>query len=607
MAQIRYASVVFALVIAVSVPRNGSAQSVPEAGIAAEAAGQWDEAIRLYRQALDREPRRGDLWVRIADIEARRGDLPAAIAALDQAARTLPSDPSVYRRLSQAYALSNHPRAALEAIQAALALAPGDADYLSAAATLATWQGDYDFAARSYLRLQQVRGPGSDDGDILLNLARVSAWAGETNQAASVYRRYLASHPEVAEVWLELARTESWRGNYAAALDVMRAYRERFGESDAYSRELASIRARSGQPSEAIKLIDPLLGRDPSNYELNITRTIALAMQQRPRETFEALDSVRRLNPSDRETRTAERLVRATLGSTAGPEFGFYSDSDRLRVTRIAPSATVLLATGTQFSAGYERQLLEAPEHGGLGRTGGGSARYDYGWAAVAQKIGRVTIQGLWGSATAEDHKDTPYAASARIFPSDALTLTVGSSRGFFVISPRTVELGLTERHHRFEVEWDPGVVYRVSAEGSYQQLSDGNDRWQALIAPRRVVARTESLNLDLGFSAYALGTTRDLSNGYYDPRRYESYAAVIYPYFKISENVGVAASVATGVQREDRSPSFRFGGNASVEATVGIYRPWVLKVSASATNNRRADSGAFSGYSGGVVLIRRF
>ena len=600
----RSASVLIALVLTICLPCTGAAQPVPEAGVAAEAAGQWEEAIRIYRQLLDTEPARAELWIRIADIEASRGDLPASVAALNQAARAVPSDPSIYRRLSEAYAMSQQPQAAVYAIQGALALAPNNADYLRAAATLATWQGDYALAARSYLRLREIAGANVD---VTLNLARVSAWAGQTDQAVGEYRRYLAAYPDNADVWLELARAESWRGNYAAALDALRVHRDRFGASDAYSRELASIRASSGQPGEAVRLVDPLLKQNPFSHELNVIRTIALAMQQRPRETFEALDSVRRLNPTARETRTAEKLVRANLSSTAEPGVSFYSDSDRLRVTRIAPSVTALLATGTELSAGYERQLLDAPQQGGLGRAGGGWARYDYGWTAIAQKIGRVTIQGLVGSAKAESRTETSYAVGARIHPSDALSLTVGSSHGFFVVSPRTIELGLTERHHRFEIDWAPGVVYRLSGTSSYQRLSDGNHRWQVLVAPRRAVARTESLNLDLGFSAYVLGTTRDLANGYYDPRRYESYAAVIYPYFKLSENVGVAASVAAGVQREQSLPSFRFGGNAGVELTVGIYRPWVLKLNAGATNNRRANSGAFEGYTGGVVLVRRF
>ena len=281
----RYALFLVALVLTLFVPRTGTAQSVPEAGVAAEAAGRWDEAIRVYRQVLDREPARGDLWIRIADIEASRGDLRASVTALNSAAQALPADPSVYRRLSQAYASSNQPRAAVEAIQGALALSPDDADYLSAAATLATWQGDYALAARSYLRLQEVGGASVD---VALNLARVSAWAGQTDQAVNAYRRYLAAHPDLADVWLELARTESWRGNYAAALEALDVHRDRFGESDAYSRELAAILASSGQPSEAVKLLDPLLKQNPFSHELNVIRTIALAMQQRPRETFDA-------------------------------------------------------------------------------------------------------------------------------------------------------------------------------------------------------------------------------------------------------------------------------------------------------------------------------
>ena len=97
------------------------------------------------------------------------------------------------------------------------------------------------------------------------------------------------------------------------------------------------------------------------------------------------------------------------------------------------------------------------------------------------------------------------------------------------------------------------------------------------------------------------------MANGYYDPRRYESYMAVLFPYFKISENVGLGFSLAGGVQRDAPTSAFRFGGNAAAEATLGIYRPWALKVSASLTNNRRAESGAFRGYGGSIALIRRF
>jgi hypothetical protein len=97
------------------------------------------------------------------------------------------------------------------------------------------------------------------------------------------------------------------------------------------------------------------------------------------------------------------------------------------------------------------------------------------------------------------------------------------------------------------------------------------------------------------------------LANGYYDPRVYESYAATVYPYFKIRESVGLAVSVAAGVQRGSESPSFHFGGNATAETSFGIYQPWALKISGTATVNQRLTSGAFRGFGAAATLVRRF
>jgi hypothetical protein len=176
----------------------------------------------------------------------------------------------------------------------------------------------------------------------------------------------------------------------------------------------------------------------------------------------------------------------------------------------------------------------------------------------------------------------------------------------FAAFSPRTLALGLDRLIHRGQIEWSPSIRYVVAADASYEDLSDGNDRWELFVAPRAAIARTEHLNLDLGLLAQRFGATHDLQNGYYDPRKYEYYSLVVAPYWKVSENIGLNVSAGFGGQRDDSS-SFRFGGNASAEATFGIYERWVLKVNGSTTTNRRLESGAFRGYSGGVVLLRRF
>ena len=78
-------------------------------------------------------------------------------------------------------------------------------------------------------------------------------------------------------------------------------------------------------------------------------------------------------------------------------------------------------------------------------------------------------------------------------------------------------------------------------------------------------------------------------------------------PYVKVSGNTGLGLTAAVGVQRDDRSPTFGFGGTVGAEATVGINAPWALKASTSTTLNQRLQSGAFQGFGASVALIRRF
>ena len=452
---------------------------------------------------------------------------------------------------------------------------------------------------------------GQDDVELDLNEARVSSWSGNTDEAVAAYRRYLRARPEAAATWLELARTEWWRGNYGAALETLSEYRTRFGESAEYFRELAAVLARAGQPARAQEILEPLLRQEPDNYDLNLTRTIALATQQRTREAFDALGTVQRLQPSGRDTEDLERIVRTLLASTIEPGASFYSDSDNLDVQRFAPRAALSLASGTKLSGGYEREALKARRGSGLEQIGGElDGRHEHAWFGLAQRAGAVTLQGRVGRAAAGvagDQHLTTYAIGADVQPFDALKFSVERSSGFFVISPRTIGLGLRRLDHRVQLDWAPTVRSQVAVTASYQELSDGNRRWEAGVSPRRSVARTEWLNLDLGVSAYQFGTTKNLDNGYYDPRRYESYSVVAHPYVKFSENTGLSFSAAMGVQRDDLSPTFRFGGSALAETTFGIYKAWVLKVSASATFNQRLESGAFQGYGSSVVLVRRF
>ena len=564
-------SLVSILALALGLPALALAQGqVPDAGLAAEGNGQWEEALSVYGGVLQVEPMRADLWVRVADIQARLGRSDEAAAALLRATQAAPGDATLHYRLSQAYAMTNKPEAAIASADRAMQLAPGEPQYLRQRASLASWVGDY-------------------------------------GRAVTLYNRYLAMQGDDGEAWLALARAQSWRGNATAAIGTLDIYRSRFGDTPAYSLALGQVLASGGRPSHALDVLDPMYRDNPAGYEVNVARTVALAMQRSVPAAFDSLAAVRRLDATRAETRAAERLLRASIGSSVDPGASFYNDSDDLEITRIAPSVSVMVpASGTQLSAGYERQILRAPRANGLGLSTGQAAIHEVGWGRVAQGIGPVTVTGSVGRASAERFDKTPYSIAARLRASDAFSVGVEQSDEFLVISPKTVELGITQIRRRVDLAWSPTMRSYVSVAGSFQDLSDTNERWEITVAPRYGVVRNEHLNLDLGVYAYRLSVLRDLPNGYYDPSKYENYSGMVFPYFKFSENVGLGLSIALGGQRQE-AEAFRFGAAGSAEATIGIYKAWVLRLGGSAIHNQRMESGAFDGYTGSVVLSRRF
>jgi len=579
--------------------------AIPSEGLAAEAAGHWAQALDVYKGALEREPHDAALWIRVADIEAHVGNLEGHAAALRHAIEEVPQDATLHQRLSQAYALLNQPLAALDAIERAVALSPSAVDFLRARATLATWAQDYGKAQDSYRRLLELQ---PDDHELALNLARVSAWGGRTDSAVDAYRQYLRHEPAAAAVWIELARTEGWRGNYAAAFEALEHYEQLAGPDEAYARESAAVLARSGRADKALDTLEPMLREKPDDFELNLTRTVALTMQGHRREAASALEEVRRLQPDAPDTQAVERLVRAAQASSADPGVSVYGDSNGLEVQRVTPRANVSLTTGTVLSVGSVHEMLTAPLGSGLEQVGGDlDARHDQLWIGAAQQAGIFNVHGRIGQSRAADHNLTGYTIGADLAPFDGLRLSVERNFGFFVMSPRTVGLGLRQTGDHGQVEWSPTLSSHIAVDMLHQALSDGNRRWEFTISPRHSVARTERMNLDLGVVVSQLGTTKNLDNGYYDPKRYEYYAATAFPYWKVRESVGVGLSLAAGVQRDDLSPTFRFGGNATAEATFGIYDPWGFKVSGGGIFNQRLGNGAFRGYGVSASVIRRF
>ena len=588
-------------------PAGALAQpAVPPAGLKAEMAGHWEEAIEAYKTKLDSEPGRVDLWLRIADIEAHLGNPEKSAEALAEVARLSPDDASIHFRLSQAYSANNQPELALEAIDRAIELDPDNIDYLKARAQLANWIGRSDIASDTYAQLLEKT---PEDDALLLDYARASAWSGHTDRAASAYAEYLANHPDDKEVYIEQVKVEAWRGNYPGSMSILTHYYEAFGESKDYRREKARVLAWAGRPTEAMELILPLLEEDPDDYEVNYTRTIALNNDYQPAEAVESLQLLVQLKPESEETRDIQRVVETPLRPDITFAGSAYSDSDDLDRYHGSIVAGFSPQPETRILGGIETDHLEADSGTGFEKIDGDEeARHDRGWVGIEHVISpEVSVDGHIGVAETEGDNRLIGGAGIEYRPQDNLKFRAETDYGFYVISPRTLDLGIRRSSNHIWANWEPDLLHTVVAGLGYNDFSDDNESWEAVVAPRRAVLHREKINLDLGVRGTWYGFDEQFDNGYYDPEFYQSYMGTGLVYWKISDDDGISLALDLGVVKDDQMSGFRFGWGTSVEGVFGLYRDIMLRVGGSFYNSYRTDGGDFEAIAGHIALTVRF
>lgn len=244
------------------------ADAIPDAALRAEMEGRWNDAIKIYREVLQQNPARADLWQRLADIYGRQGDPAAAAEALEQASRYAPNDAKLFFRLSQAHATAkgNHDKPALAAIKRAVELDPKNVEYLRAQALIANWNADYALAVSSHARVLELV-PG--DAGATLGAARASVWKGDRNGAKKYYKVYVKVQPQDKVAFMEYIEVEAESGDYPAALAAGEVYRQRFGESLEYWLRMADLYALSGNDAasaDALRNATRFSSADPALF-----------------------------------------------------------------------------------------------------------------------------------------------------------------------------------------------------------------------------------------------------------------------------------------------------------------------------------------------------
>lgn len=577
--------------------QENKALEIPEAGLRAEEEGRWEKAIEVYRHVLSREPRRADLWLRIANIQAQLEKKEIMLETLKQAARSNPNDKEIFLSLSQVNAELNRSKEALEAIERAVQLDPNNIEYLRARAQLANWQGVPKIAANSYRRLIKLL---PDNDELLLELARACTWDGQLDRAAASYKKYLSIkwRPGNLDVLIEYVKVQTWRGNFAAALKLLEHYREKGGDESIYQMRRADILCRGSRPRAGLKALAPLLFFDPANYELHTSRILALHYDHRWEEAMDSLEILERLRPQSYENKYMRNFVSTPLRHSFPVGAQYYNDSIGISIFSAHLDGGIGLNTKLRLKGGYTRDFLKAPKGSGFNNINGEeSALHFKQWGGAKLRLNRfLAFDGYLGTEKAEElPASLTYGINAYLQLSDTFQLNAGINHDYFLISPRTVSLGIRKTTNQIDLQWEPGLRYIVTLYGGYDTFTDDNTRWQVIVSPRYVSIRASRLNLDIGVKAWWFGFKRG-GNGYWAPSFFESYMGVTYGYWKLSENDGISFQGEAGVLRANDWDRYRVGYSVEAHGLFGIYRDLMLQLRAAYLYNAYRIDGTYDG-----------
>ena len=557
----------------------------------------------LYRQRFGTSK---EYWLRMADIYALGNNDAASSAALKEATRLAPQDHALFYRLAQSYSTDKEAGDAADAIEHAVALDPNNLEYLRTRADIASWRGHYDTALDSYRRILAI---APDDPGALLGIARVHYWRSQLDASACAYRDYLAKQPGVAAAWMEYIVVVTELGDYARAMELLEDYRKRFGDNVAYRKQKARVLAWAERPTPSLGLVAALEPELRDDYELGYTRTIALHYAHRPREALASLADVTRLRPGSKESDDLTRFIRTPLRSNVTFDLGYQSASDDITLRHAGLRGEYVINPETRLFGGTDRQTIDTKAGSVYAKPDGGtSIGYNRVWLGVQHRTSpRLSLDAQVGSGTAEGDSNFIYEVGADMQPRDELALRLSHRQDLYAVSPRAAKLGIEQRATVLDATWTPDLRYTVESRLAYDTFSDGNDRWEAELAPRRAVLRTQRLNLDLGVSGRWFGFDQDPGNGYYAPSLYQRYALTAFTYWKISDDDGVSVAFSYGPYKDNTMSGFRSGGDIVAEGFFGLYRDWFLDVKAGLSSY---GGGATAGYRSHMVelsLTRRF
>ncbi|MBM3777541.1 MAG: tetratricopeptide repeat protein [Acidimicrobiia bacterium] len=212
------------------------------------AEGRFAEAIIEYRNAIELEPRAGEVRARLADAYVQVSDLPAAVREVVSAANLLSGNAEVQRQAAATLLAARSFDEARVSAERALQLEPGDltGQILHATALAGLRQFDAAMAGmQKAIELDPTRAVGYAD------LAALQLATGEVEQSEANLRRAAEVAPDDPDTHLALASLLWSQGRQEEAEAAFKAAVTLAPRNVGANRALATFYLGNGRPREA--------------------------------------------------------------------------------------------------------------------------------------------------------------------------------------------------------------------------------------------------------------------------------------------------------------------------------------------------------------------
>ncbi len=208
-------------------------------------------------------------------MSTKLGEVDVALAALEEAGNQNPSNFEIHQKLAETYASANLPKAAVNSAQAALAIAPSDAENLIWYSEFCDKLGDMPEALSS---LDAAIKQQPDKAELRLKLGELQLKMKDNEAAKKTFQELVAHGKLNARLIRKLAKTLSQAGEMSEAIHYLE-----FGiEQDPVSSlplllDLVQYEEKNGNLSKAVSSIEKAIAINPDNIELQIINADLLA------------------------------------------------------------------------------------------------------------------------------------------------------------------------------------------------------------------------------------------------------------------------------------------------------------------------------------------